>query len=75
MPGGRAGAAGAVPNPNPNPNPNPIPNPNPNPNPIPNPNPNPQVPEWEAQASVYKTRWMAPMEMQGFNPETLIWRK
>ena len=34
-----------------------------------------QVPEWEAQASVYKTRWMAPMELQGFNPETLIWRK
>merc|ERR1740129_1104575 len=34
-----------------------------------------QVPEWEAQASVYKTRWMAPMELQGFNHENLLWRK
>mmetsp|Transcript_20447 Transcript_20447/g.48463 ORF Transcript_20447/g.48463 Transcript_20447/m.48463 type:complete len:137 (-) Transcript_20447:148-558(-) len=33
------------------------------------------VPDWEAGGSVYKTRWAAPMELQGQLYENLLWRK
>merc|ERR1719469_239605 len=33
------------------------------------------LPDWEAGASVYKTRWAAPMELQGVLHDNLRWRK